>query len=188
MATDWLKSQYPNDHFNNEVRIDGGSAKNNGEYGWADIVEWGASTVEVWEVKQAGGPAEKAGPAQLNRYVEKLQEMLVAAGDPRLVDLGGDVVPELGPTPSLGNPNKLITARSTTGGIITYTVHDIDNPNTPIVPSPTAGPSPTATPRVGLRPEWIRTRPLYQPSQSGLVPAARVPVGTSSSPWESFRD
>ncbi|MEW2402811.1 DNRLRE domain-containing protein [Streptomyces sp. NPDC046862] len=184
MATTWLKSHYPGDDFDNEVRIDEGSAKGNGEYGWADIVRWGTDRVEVWEVKQAGGPAEKAGPAQLARYIEQLQEMLEASGDNRIVVAGADIVPELGPTPSLSNPNKMITARSTTGGIITYDVSEDDDdpvptPRVTTTPSPSALPSPTPIPISGKRPEWVRTRPLYQPKPD-LVPAATVADGGSS--------
>ncbi|MEV0640268.1 DNRLRE domain-containing protein [Streptomyces sp. NPDC050619] len=185
MATSWLKSQYPGDDFDNEVRIDGGSAKGNGEYGWADIVRWGKGRVEVWEVKQAGGPAEAAGPAQLRRYITELQKMLAAAGDNRRVVAGGDIVPELGPTPSLSNPNKMITARSTTGGIITYDVSDRDDdpkaptPRATVTPSPSAQSSPTPASDGGKRPEWARTRPLYQPKPD-LIPAASVADGAWS--------
>ncbi|MFD7875497.1 RHS repeat-associated core domain-containing protein [Streptomyces sp. NPDC059766] len=181
MATTYLKSQHPSDDFDNEVRIIEGSAKGNGEYGWADIVRWGKDRVEIWEVKQAGGPAEAAGPKQLARYVKQLQKMLDAAGDGRQVFVGRDIVPELGPTPSIGNPAEKITARSTKGGMITYDVNrdDGDDPHVPTPrPSPSAGASPEAE-RGGKRLVGTRTRPLYQP-RPGQVPQAPAGSGTGS--------
>ncbi|MFD5858844.1 golvesin C-terminal-like domain-containing protein [Streptomyces chartreusis] len=186
MATDYLKSQYPNDDFDNEVQIVGGSAKGNDKVGWADIVRWGKDKVEVWEVKQAGGPAEAEGPAQLARYIKKLQKMLREKGDNRKVVAGADIVPELGPTPSMGNPKEKITARSTQGGIITYDVNrdDDDDPEPPSPrPSPTARPTPTPTQEDGgRRPVWTKTRPLFQP-QAQPMPHAD-PGGEAGVSWD----
>ncbi|MET9163306.1 DNRLRE domain-containing protein [Streptomyces cellulosae] len=186
MATDYLKSQFPNDDFDNEVKIPGGSAKGNGNVGWADIVRWGKDKVEVWEVKQAGGPAEADGPAQLARYIKKLQKMLRDKGDNRKVVAGADIVPELGPTPSMGNPKEKITARSTQGGIITYDVNrdDDDDPEPPSPrPSPSARPTPTPTKKDGgKRPVWTETRPLFQP-QAQPMPHA-TPGGDGEVSWD----
>ncbi|CAL9549756.1 hypothetical protein SUDANB21_04417 [Streptomyces sp. enrichment culture] len=186
MATDYLKSQFPNDDFGNEVKIPGGSAKGNGNVGWADIVRWGKDKVEVWEVKQAGGPAEADGPAQLARYIKKLQKMLRDKGDNRKVVAGADIVPELGPTPSMGNPKEKITARSTQGGIITYDVNrdDDDDPEPPSPrPSPSARPTPTPTKKDGgKRPVWTETRPLFQP-QAQPMPHA-TPGGDGEVSWD----
>ncbi|MFG3130867.1 DNRLRE domain-containing protein [Streptomyces tendae] len=186
MATDYLKSQYPNDDFDNEVKIPGGSSKGNGNVGWADIVRWGKDKVEVWEVKQAGGPAEADGPAQLARYIKKLQKMLRDKGDNRKVVAGADIVPELGPKPSMGNPKEKITARSTQGGIITYDVNrdDDDDPEPPSPrPSPSARPTPTPTQKDGgKRPVWTETRPLFQPQAQPMPHAA--PGGDGEVSWD----
>ncbi|MFG2315253.1 golvesin C-terminal-like domain-containing protein [Streptomyces tendae] len=186
MATDYLKSQFPNDDFDNEVKIPGGSSKGNGNVGWADIVRWGKDKVEVWEVKQAGGPAEADGPAQLARYIKKLQKMLRDKGDNRKVVAGADIVPELGPKPSMGNPKEKITTRSTQGGIITYDVNrdDDDDPEPPSPrPSPSARPTPTPTQKDGgKRPVWTETRPLFQPQAQPMPHAA--PGGDGEVSWD----
>ncbi|MEZ0108985.1 RHS repeat-associated protein [Catenulispora sp. EB89] len=182
MAQEWLQAQNPNDTVDVNVRIDGGSAKGNGNVGWADIVEWGPDKVQVWEVKNGGGAAEAAGPAQLDRYMQQLAEMMDAHGDHRAVVTGGDI-PELGPKPNIGNPSELITCRSssTEPGIITYSTTKL-KPGDPVpdpVPVPVPNPAPAPAGQKVNRPSWVTVKPLWSPTP-GLVPQAPAPGSTGN--------
>ncbi|MCZ4099784.1 ricin-type beta-trefoil lectin domain protein [Streptomyces sp. H39-C1] len=177
MVTAYLKAKHPYNDFDNDVFIRGASAKGNGEPGYADIVEWGKNDVTIWEVKHQGGAAEKAGPAQLARYVSKMQAMLVASGDTRRVKIGEPLGVELGPVPNFGNPAEFITAKdSGKAGIISYTWsrEDTRGGEPDPVPHPVPGPQPNPMQlkERGRRPDWTSTRPIKGLPAGGLMPHA----------------
>jgi RHS repeat-associated protein len=177
MTVAWLQANRPGEDIDAEVAIAKGSLNNN--TGWADIVAWGPSGVEVWEVKHGGGAAEAAGPAQLTKYVNSLQKQLTASGDPRLVVRGG-AIPELGPEPNPANPREQITAQSgKSPGIVTYQYTKDDQPRTR-VPVPVPQPRAVTEAERGKRPTWVKTRPLWQPPATDPAPMPAPMSGGNS--------
>ncbi|MFD0350093.1 hypothetical protein ACFQ0M_36835 [Kitasatospora aburaviensis] len=139
-------------------------------------MEWGKDEVLIWEVKHEGGGAEADGPAQLARYIDKLQEMLIEAGDTRTVKRGGKLGAELGPVPNIGNPAEFITAKDgKSDGIITYkwTKEDNRGGEPQRVPHPVPVPQAMPVPKeqYGTRPGWTSTRPIKSGTLGPEVPA-----------------
>ncbi|WP_051808740.1 RHS repeat domain-containing protein [Actinoplanes subtropicus] len=186
MTVAWLQQNRPGVDIDAEVAIAKGSLNNN--TGWADIVAWGPNEVEVWEVKHGGGAAELAGPAQLQKYITALRTRLSSSGDPRRVVTGGQI-PELGPEPNPANPQELITAKSGAApGIVTYQ-YTKDEPRIR-VPVPVPQPRAVTEEERGKRPDWVRTRPLWQPQVADPAPMAHAPMsgGDSSGGGLSWPD
>jgi RHS repeat-associated protein len=189
-ATREFQSRYPDDLFDNDAFIRGGSANGKGNAGWADIVQWSDSTVYVWEVKYAGkngkpGPAASAGPAQLARYLKRLTDMLRADGDNRRVQAGPKLGKVLGPMPNLWNPSEDITVQDgRSPGIITYTWEKNGGRRVPQpepTPVPVANPKPVPVGTPSKRPKWVSTRPL-RPMPVPAAPQAVAPSGGSLMP------
>ncbi|MFF7156394.1 RHS repeat-associated core domain-containing protein [Streptomyces sp. NPDC008139] len=184
-ATKEFQSRYPGDLFDNDLFIRGGSANGKGNSGWADIVQWSDDTVYVWEVKHFGGTAEKAGPAQLARYIAKLTDMLRANGDSRRVQVGPRLGKSLGPMPNLWNPSEDITVQDGRNpGIITYTWKKNGGKRTPQpdpTPVPVTNPKPVPVGQPSKRPKWVSTRPL-RPMPVPAAPQAVAPPSGSLLP------
>jgi RHS repeat-associated protein len=148
--------------------IPGGSSRDNGNVGYADIICWDCDPekVYIWEVKHAGGAAEAAGPEQLTRYVKQLQ--IKIDGDTNSPHRGRTV--EKGPTfgyeqtePNRSNPNEQVTVRDgDEPGIQVYTTKEDDKENQP-APTPTATATVTAT-APPARPPVSQQRPTPSPS------------------------
>jgi RHS repeat-associated protein len=156
-----------------------GSSKNNGKPGYADLVCWDcdAGKVYVWEMKHKGGDAESGGPAQLQRYVDKLEDM--GAKDPKHGAHGKSV--EKGPrfgkamdttTPNPANPKQTVYIEDgAEDGIQVYYMKDNDDESEP---SPT--PTPTATSTPGAEPT---VAPTDFPHPRGRTP---TPSPTTRAP------
>lgn len=94
-----------------------GSLKDN--TGYADIMSMDANTgiTYIWEVKNAGGPAQEEGVAQLAKYV---QAKKVACSCEVQAGYG---LANMGPVQNIGNPTEVINAWSGTGvyhGLVLY--------------------------------------------------------------------
>jgi RHS repeat-associated protein len=183
-----FQSRYPDDLFDNDMFIKGGSANGKGNAGWADIVRWSDDTVYVWEVKHGGGPAEAAGTAQLTRYIEKLTDVLRANGDSRNVLRGPRLGKTLGPMPNLWNPSEDITVQDGAApGIITYSWEKNGGKRVPQpdpTPVPVANPKPVPAGEPSKRPKWVTTRPL-RPMPVPAAARAADPAGGSLMPHAS---
>jgi hypothetical protein len=116
-----------------------------------------------------------AGPAQLQKYMGALRARLSSSGDPRTVVAGGPI-PELGPEPNPVNPQELITARSGEApGIVTCSYSKEKPPFR--VPVPVPQPREVTEKERGKRPDWVRTRPRWQPQVADPAPMAHAPGG-----------
>lgn len=158
-----------------------------GNNGYADIICWDCvdGIVYVWEVKHAGGQAEKDGPAQLKRYVDRLNVRLKAGGDTRQARTGTKFANESkGPVPSV--PGRSVTVRSgDAAGIEVYEIEDDDDDHDPehgrppsIKPprQPPAEPS-NETPSVPSNPITVPAMSPDQQRQVETVGAGTVIVG-----------
>ena len=149
--------------------------------GYADLICWDcdAGRIYVWEMKHKGGGAEKAGPAQLTKYVSKLQAMVDKTGHAqhgKLVEKG----PKFGKAMDTSFPNPLqpdedvIVEDGTAAGIQVYSFEKRDkesaspSPAASSTPTVAATPEPGATDNPNLR---VRTNP---------TPSARAPEPPSS--------
>jgi hypothetical protein len=77
----------------------------------------------IWEVKNAGGPAQEAGVPQLAKYI---QAKRAACSCDVQVGYG---LPNMGPVQNIGNPAEVITAWSGTGvyhGLVLYSAEKGD--------------------------------------------------------------
>lgn len=106
-------------------RIAGGSRVNPGdENGYADMIVWSASKVEVYEFKH-DGPIQKDAPKQVANYVEHLRIQLRKRNPPdlRTVEAGSDI-PGVLQGPNEANPSELISTWSKPGvrGVRLYNV------------------------------------------------------------------
>ncbi|WP_194924209.1 DUF6531 domain-containing protein [Catenulispora pinisilvae] len=98
--------------------------------GIADIINWEPEKVQIWEVKHSNskipgviGTANdelRVAPAQIARYVQKLQLKLRNDGDPRMVEAGDNLRPET--APDLFNPAMMVDMWSSpiAQGVIAY--------------------------------------------------------------------
>lgn len=150
-----------------ENGVPGGSVS--GNFGWADIVLWCASEVQVWEVKHKGDGAEAAGPAQLASYLTALTKKLESTGDYRPVAAGAPLGTTLGPTPVPGWAGLVTVMDGTQRGMLVYTVSE--GP----IPEPLPNPVPAPQPVPNEVPGWVTDRPLW----GGLGVAAGIVIGVT---------
>ncbi|MGW8768540.1 ricin-type beta-trefoil lectin domain protein [Streptomyces sp. NPDC055815] len=141
-----------------------GNLKINGK---ADLIYWTADTVYVWEVKNAGGPAEKAGGEEVKNYVKYLQMKLESQGDTRKVEVGFDTSFLAGANPY--QPGNWVASKPSSEfeGVIVYR-------------NETKGRErPKAEPRTV--PEYNR---VPAPSPQTAPTTEKMPKGTTFSPSE----
>lgn len=131
--------------------IPGGNRKGNGKDGVADLIFWGEDVVYVWEVKPGNEGGRKAGPAQLQRYVDKLQAKLRKEGDHRIV-LKGPALPRLGHVPSPIGPLDVWT-EATAPGMIFYGKSTTPERTPPPEPVPVPVPVPVPQPQPQPQPD-----------------------------------
>ncbi|WP_157641326.1 RHS repeat domain-containing protein [Longispora albida] len=135
-------------------RIIGGSAKGNGEDGYADIICWNCDpgVIYVWEIKHFGGEAEKSAPAQLKRYIANLQ--LQIANDPEHKDkivMAGPAFDNPSSGPRALKPDETVTVWSSAEpGVEVYRIDKNQGTAKP-APTPTATATPTTIPHPGVR-------------------------------------
>jgi RHS repeat-associated protein len=130
--------------------------KASGSQGKADLLLWTDDSVYVWDVKNAGGRAEKDGVQEVADYVKDLQRQLRKKGDNRVVKVGFDLpYPLTGP--ALYKPGTLLTVRSSSRfsgkGVITYTQRKMPRPEP--APAPAPDPAPAPAPAPDGDPAWM---------------------------------
>ncbi|AXG13829.1 RHS repeat-associated core domain-containing protein [Intrasporangium calvum] len=98
--------------------IAGGSSVNPGdENGYADIIMWTEGVVFVFEMKNAGGDAERRGPAQVANYVKYLQRQLRAEDRAEVVLAGpASTDTQVGPNRNFLRQEMIYTYASNLGG------------------------------------------------------------------------
>jgi RHS repeat-associated protein len=169
--------------------------------GKADIIMWGEDEIYIWEVKPGNADGKKAGPPQLQRYIDELQAERIKKGDPRLV-LPGPAIPGMKgiPTPD-GKRLDIWMEPETYPGLIFYGTSDnkkkprnyrnpyplpvpatrpVQVPSTNRVPIVTPGPAPgtEGIPRLVPGPHGGQVSPSY--GQSGEAPFHFDPPNVSS--------
>ncbi|MCF3131961.1 RHS repeat domain-containing protein [Streptomyces olivochromogenes] len=159
--------------------IPGAKADGSGNVGYADVVLWTKDRVYIWEVKpnasvkpdpankkavDASNYAFKKGVEQLDRYVEKLQDVLDDAGDEREVRKG----PKIGDAAFVyGTKGRgRVWSRDDYPGMRYYGT-DRDDDKKKATPSPSPGPGTSAAPRSTAEPTATPT-----PSATGFYSTA----------------
>ncbi|MET8152372.1 RHS repeat-associated core domain-containing protein, partial [Actinoplanes sp. NPDC005259] len=164
----------------NFIREGSSKSPKSTEAGYADLICWDcdAGTIYVWEMKHKGGGAEAAGPAQLTKYVTKLQAMV---DEPKHAEHGKTV--EKGPKfgkamdTTFINPQngkETLVEDGTAAGIQVYSWDDDEKESASPSPTATSTPTAAATPEPGStdNPNFrVRTNPS---------PSTRAPEPPSS--------
>ncbi|MFD9221188.1 DNRLRE domain-containing protein [Streptomyces sp. NPDC060064] len=124
--------------------------KATGGEGRADLMLWTQDSVYVWDIKNAGGDAERDGVKEVADYVKDLQAQLKKKGDNRVVRVGFDL-PYTLTAPAIHKPGTLLDVKSSSRfpgkGVITYTQRKMPTPD----PEPVAEPAPEPA----SKPNWV---------------------------------
>lgn len=141
--------------------------------GYADIIPWGQSAVNIWEVKYTNAtfsnPAYQKAATQLGRYITGWQKKLRSQGDPRQVGPGFPITPlsvSAACDPITGNPVSITYFNDpVTPGLIDWRWTEKapggrkKNPSPEPEPQPLPVPVPSPAPAPGSTPEPAQPQP-----------------------------